>query len=174
MNLKLRAVLLGGLWLLGLPAACSRQSSRDLELKRYPLDDLGGVIQASGVEIDLRIKAQGRGALRIAIGEPSVIRLFETGDIDVEDGALIYRAKIRTEKAEGNVYLEMWCVFEGQGEFFSRGLQSPLKGTNDWTSQEIPFFLKTGENPSNVKLNLVSEGGGTVWVDDIRLVKRRP
>jgi hypothetical protein len=47
-----------------------------------------------------------------------------------------------------------------------------LSGTTNWTRLEIPFFLKAGENPDNVKLNLVCEGTGTAWVDDIRLVKR--
>ncbi len=66
----------------------------------------------------------------------------------------------------------MGCHFEGKGEFFSRGLDSPLSGTNNWVNVEIPFLLKAGENPDNVKLNIVGEGTGTVWVDDIRLVKR--
>jgi len=72
---------------------------------------------------------------------------------------------------EGQVYLEMWCHFAGRGEFFSRGLQTPLTGTTDWTSGETPFFFKKGENPDNIKLNLIIKGKGTVWIDDIRLLK---
>lgn len=65
----------------------------------------------------------------------------------------------------------MWCQFSGKGEYFSRALHAPLSGSNEWTTQETPFFLKKGENPSNVKLNVVINGSGTVWVDDIRLIK---
>ena len=65
----------------------------------------------------------------------------------------------------------MWCRFPGKGEFFSRGLQSPLTGTTDWTTEETAFFLKKGENPDNVKLNLVINGSGTAWIDDVRLLK---
>jgi len=65
----------------------------------------------------------------------------------------------------------MWCHFPGKGEFFSRALQSPLSGSNEWTSQETPFFLKKGENPDNIKINVVVNGKGTVWIDDIHLVK---
>jgi len=36
---------------------------------------------------------------------------------------------------------------------------------------EIPFLLHEGENPDNFKLNLVVGGKGTVWIDDIRLLK---
>jgi hypothetical protein len=156
------------LWLAG----CSKPSGKDIEIKTYALDSLDGLIQQSGVEIDTQTKAEGSGSLKITVSKPSVIRLFETGDIDIEDAALVYQAKLRTEGAEGNVYLEMWCHFEGKGEFFSRGLDNPLKGTMDWTTQEISFFLKVDENPDNVKLNVISEGPGTVWIDNIRLLKR--
>ena len=59
----------------------------------------------------------------------------------------------------------------GRGEYFSRDLGSPLTGTVDWSAEETPFFLKKGENPDNIKLNLVVEGKGTVWIDDIRLLR---
>jgi hypothetical protein len=160
---------------LGLMAAlfsCSKPSPRDIEIMTFPLDNLEGLLTQSGVEFDQVVSRDGRGSVKISVAEPAIVRLFETGDIDVDDAALVYQAKLRTEGAEGAVYLEMWCHFEGKGEFFSRGLHSPLKGTVDWTTQEIPFFLKKGENPDNVKLNIVCEGPGTVWVDDIRLVKR--
>jgi hypothetical protein len=160
------------LWTLAM-AGCSRPSGGgDVELKSFPLDTLEGIIQRTGVEIDKEIKTAGGGSLKINVTEPMVIHLFETGPLDVEDGSLVYRAKLRTENAQGNVYLEMWCHFAGKGEFFYRGLQSLLRGTNDWTSQEIPFFLKKLGKPDNVKLNVVSEGPGVIWVDDIHLVKR--
>jgi hypothetical protein len=99
------------------------------------------------------------------------VRLFEVGDIDVENARLIYQAKVRTENVEGKVYLEMWCHFPGKGDFFSRGLQTPLTGTTGWTTEETLFFLQKGENPDNVKLNLVIDGKGTAWIDDIHLLK---
>jgi hypothetical protein len=160
---------------IGLMAAAfsrCKPSPRDIEIMTFPLDNLAGLLTQSGVELDRGVSSDGRGSVKISVAEPAIVRLFETGDIDVEDAALVYQAKLRTEGAEGAVYLEMWCHFEGKGEFFSRGLHSPLKGTVDWTTQEISFFLKKGENPDNVKLNIVCEGPGTIWVDDIRLLKR--
>jgi hypothetical protein len=173
MKPKFGAVLPAALMVI-LTMSCGKPSSKDIALKTYSLDSLDGIIKASGVEVDRAVKKEGKAALKITVTEPSIIPLFETGDIDVENGVLVYQAKVRTQDAQGNVYLEMWCRFEGKGEFFSSGLQSSMKGTLGWTSQEIPFFLKAGENPENVKLNIVSEGAGTVWVDDIRLLKRQP
>jgi len=151
--------------------SCSNPSKQVVELKQFPMDTMEGIITRSGVEIDRDISSDGNGSLRITSTQPALVRLFETGDIDVENARLIYQARVRTEDLEGQVYLEMWCHFPGQGEFFSRGLQTPLTGTTEWTTEETPFFLRKGENPDNVKLNLVIRGKGTAWIDDIRLLK---
>jgi hypothetical protein len=151
--------------------SCSSPSKQIVELKRFAIDSMEGIITRSGVGIDKDISSDGNGSLRITSTKPTVVRLFEVGDIDVENARLIYQARVRTENVEGEVYLEMWCHFPGKGEFFSRGLQTPLTGTTEWTTEETPFFLKKGENPDNVKLNLVINGKGTAWIDDIRLLK---
>jgi len=152
-------------------AVTAPQGIEVTELKRFALDDTEGLITQADVQIDRQITSDGNGSLRIEATKPTTVRLFETGDIDIEDARLIYQAKVRTENVEGKVYLEMWCHFPGRGEFFSKGLVTPLTGTTDWTTQETPFFLKEGENPDNVKLNLVIDGKGTAWIDDIRLLK---
>jgi hypothetical protein len=152
-------------------AGCSKPPQEVVELKRFPIDSLEGIITQSGVEFDKEVSSDGKGSLKIVAKEPTVVRLFELGDIDIENARLIYQAKVRTEGVEGQVYLEVWCHFTGKGEFFSRGLQTPMTGTTNWTTEETPFFLKKGENPDNVKLNLVINGKGTAWVDDIRVLK---
>jgi len=141
------------------------------EITRFPLDDTEGLITQTDVQIDPQVTSDGNGSLRIEATKSTTVRLFETSDIDIENARLIYQAKVRTENVEGQVYLEMWCHFPSQGEFFSRDLMTPLSGTTEWTTEETPFFLKKRQNPDNVKLNLVISGKGTVWIDDIRLLK---
>lgn len=162
------AVLLGvAVGVLG----CCRSSQPATVLRSFPLDDMEGLVTRSGVEIDEEISSDGNGSLRIDASEPVTVRLFEVRGLDVDDARLIYQARLRTEGVEGRVYLEMLCHFPGIGEAFSRGLKSPLSGTVDWTTEETPFFLKKGETPDYVKLNLVVDGKGTVWIDDVRLLK---
>jgi len=151
--------------------ACSKSSKHVEELKRFPIDSMEGIITRGGVRIDKDISSDSNGSLIITSTKPTVMRLFELGDIDIENARLIYQARLRTYNVEGKVYLEMLCHFPGKGEFFSRGLQTPLTGTTEWTTEETPFLLKKGENPDNVKLNLVIDGNGKVWIDDIRLLK---
>jgi hypothetical protein len=147
------------------------QLKRSVRQNNKLIESLEGLIARTDVVFDKEITSDGNGSLRITTNQPTTIRLYETGDIDVENARLTYQAKVRTEGIQGKVYLEMWCQFIGKGEFFSRGLSSPLSGTTDWSTVETPFFLKKGENPDNVKLNLVIEGKGTVWIDDVHLFK---
>jgi len=151
-------------------AGC-RQGGGAAELRSYPITDMEGLITKDGVELDQGTSSDGNGSLKVTAGGPVIIRLYETGDIDVEDAILIYNAKVKTEGLEGTAFLEMWASFPGKGEFFSRDLETPVSGTTDWSSEMTPFFLKKGENPDNVKLNLIVNGKGTVWVDDIKLAK---
>jgi hypothetical protein len=144
------------------------------ELKTFPTDTIDGIITRTDVAIDKDVSSTGKGSVKMTASEPRTVRLFETGPIDVDNARLIYKAKLRTENVKGQAYLEMWCSFPGKGEFFSRGLQSPLSGTNEWTTVETPFFLKSGEKPDNVKLNVVINGTGTVWIDDVKLLKGPP
>jgi len=153
----------------------AESSPETATIKIYPLDSVAGVISQAddqlALEIDPQISADGNGSLRITAADPVTVRLYEAGDLDVEDARLIYRAKLRTENVTEKVYLEMWCHFPEAGEFFSRGLAAALSGSNDWIAVETPFFLKAGENPDQIKLNLVFEGSGTVWIDDIHLLR---
>lgn len=100
-----------------------------------------------------------------------VVRLFEVSEPAVEDCMLIYRAKLKTEDLNGPAYLEIWCRFPQLGEAFSRGLDNQVTGSNDWASYQTPFFLKKGEKPDLVKLNLVVKGTGKVWIKDVELLK---
>ena len=154
-------------------AACSQNSAETIMVKHYPIDSLKEIISKSGIVLDKQITSDGNGSVRITTDKPTTINLYETGDVNIENSQLIYQAKLRTEEVEGQVYIEMWCHFPGKGEFFSRALQSPLSGNTEWTLQETPFFLKKSENPDNIRINLVINGKGTVWIDDIRLVKKQ-
>ena len=152
-------------------SACAQKPVETVEIKHYPLDNMEGVITRTNTQIDQEIASDGNGSLGISATKPTTIKLYETGNIDIENARLFYQAKLRTEGVEGQVYLEMWCQFSGKGEFFSRALHAPLSGSQEWTSQETTFFMKKGQNPDNIKLNLVINGKGKVWIDDIRLAK---
>jgi hypothetical protein len=154
--------------------ACSPSVTSEEILFENSISDLSGVLTRSGVELDTQVTSDGDGSIKIRADGPTTVRLFEVEGIDVDDARLVYRARLRTEEARGQVYLEMWCRFPGGGEFFSRALHSPISGSTEWVSQETPFFLEKNQNPDLVKLNLVIDGTGTVWVDEVVLVRSAP
>ena len=176
MRMSALSVRIAALALL-LAAGCGRESEQKsilVELFYHPLDTTEGLVAQSGVEIDKQVSADGGGSLKITASTPVVARLFEIGDIDVEDARLIYRARVRTQDVAGRAYLEMWVHFPGKGEYYARGLDRPLAGTTGWTVEEVPFFLKKGENPDLIRLNVAIEGTGVVWIDQVRLFKAAP
>jgi hypothetical protein len=148
------------------------------------------LLTKTGVEMD-RFNRPGTlptgdtkdGSLKFVAEGPAVVRLFETGPtadkygdgpFDVDNSRFTYHAQLRTWALEGQAYLEMRCHFPGGEEFVSRGLDKPLSGTTDWTSVETSFVVKGTREPDNVQLNLVIDGKGTVWIDDVGLTLRPP
>lgn len=121
--------------------------------------------------MDAGLSSDRGGSIRIDAAGPTTVQIADVEIPPIDDARLIYRAQLRSRDLEGNAYLEMWCVFPDKGEYFSRALQAPLSGTSEWAAQETPFFLHNGQVPSRVRLNLVVDGKGTVWIDDVVLVK---
>lgn len=150
---------------------CSRDNAESVVLVSYPVNSMEGVISLTNVSLDTATSYDGNGSLEFSVQQSTTFTIYETGDLNVEDCRLIYQAKIRTRNIQGAAYLEMWCHFPGKGEYFSRALNTKLSGDNNWNNQETVFFLKKGENPDNVRLNVVIDGSGMLWIDDISLSK---
>ncbi len=108
-------------------------------------------------------------AWRLDAQQTQTVQLFELHNPEVGPGAMFYHADLRTEEFDGRVYLEMLCRFPGRGEFFSRGYSDALSGTTDWRPRQTPFLLTEEVKPDLVRLNLVVEGTGRVWIRNVRL-----
>jgi hypothetical protein len=149
---------------------CSQEPSSETKLIRhYSADNSDGIVGGHMVAIDSTQFAEGGASVRIDANGPTVVPLYEVRHVDIDNARLIYRALVRSLNVEGQAYLEMWCQFGDKGEFFSRDLQTPVVGSSEWKTEETYFFLRSGETPNLVKLNLVVNGSGTVWIDDIGL-----
>ncbi len=131
-------------------------------IRRFPITT--GLITKDGISVN-------NDAWKIESKAKRTVRLFEVPDPGVKDCMVIYRAKMKTEDLEGQAYFEMWCRMPGGGEFFSKGLQNPVSGTTGWATYEIPYFLKEEERLDLIKLNVVIEGKGTLWIKDVELLR---
>ena len=122
------------------------------------------------IAADPEVKVEGKGSTKITTCWPTSVCLGEVGELDIENARLIYRAKVKSDLKEGNAFLEMWVRVAG-GNYFSRGLNSTISGQTDWKTIETPFIFQKGQKPEKVTLNLVINGKGTVWIDDVTLSK---
>jgi hypothetical protein len=156
--------------------ACSGAKQQEpaalILLKHFPLDSLEGVRVATGMAFDPAVSSDGNGSLRVQSDGELLVPLFEVTDVSIEDAVPIYQASLQSEKLEGQAYLEMWVRLPGLGESFSRGLDRPLTGTMSWVTATTPFFLQAGQKPDLIRLNLVVNGKGRVWIDDVRLLRQ--
>lgn len=152
-------------------AVAAGAATEETSLSKFDCNTINGVITRNGVSVDKSNSADGAGSLKLEAGKTTTFKLLEVDIKDVDKARLVYRGKLRTKDVNGKAYLEMWCHVPGKGEFFSRGLDQALSGTNEWSSSEIPFFLQAGQKCDKVKLNLVIDGSGTAWIDQIELAK---
>jgi len=143
-----------------------------VELKHFPLDSLEGVRATTGISFDPKISADGKGSLRVDANQQMTVPLFEVTDVSIENATLLYQASLQTQGLDGKAFLEMWVRIPGKGEFFSRGLDRPVTGTMSWMTAVTPFFLQAGQKPDLIRLNLVVQGKGRVWIDDVRLMRQ--
>ncbi|HET6362819.1 MAG TPA: hypothetical protein VFH11_12300, partial [Gemmatimonadota bacterium] len=67
-------------------------------------------------------------------------------------------------------FFELWCHPAEGNPAFARGLPRSVAGTSDWKPQELSFSRpETCQNPASVELNVIIQGAGTVWIDNLRL-----
>lgn len=163
-------LVIASLLLLFLFMSCSIQT-KSTELKHLPIDNLNGIITQSGIQLDEVLSSDGNGSIKIETTGPIVLPLYVVNDVRIDDTQIIYEAKVKSEGLNGQAYLEMWCVFKDKGEFFSRGFDSVISGTSDWKTLKTVFLLRQNEVPDQIVLNVVVNGVGTIWIDDIRLSK---
>jgi hypothetical protein len=137
------------------------------DLKRISLDDTS----ALGLQIqnDSAMKAEGKASIKISTKWPTTVCLAEVTGPDIQNAKLVYKARVKSD-LQGTAFLEMWAHVGG-GQYFSRGMNDPVQGKTDWKAIQPPFFFQKGQKPTRVTLNIVINGIGTVWVDDIVLSK---
>jgi hypothetical protein len=137
------------------------------ELKKLSLDDPTSA--SPKIEADTQVKVEGTSSLRITTQWPTTVCLGEVAGPDIENARLVYSAQVKSQlEGDGTAYLEMWAHVGG-GQYFSRGMNDAVGNKEDWKTIKTPFMFQKGQRPDKVTLNLVINGKGTVWIDDVVL-----
>lgn len=140
-----------------------------VEIAHFPLSD-GAIPAGADAVFDPNVSQDGGGSLRVESDQGGRLRLYELEDLGVVQGALVYTGFLRSRGLAGKAMLEMWCrPAEGEAAFVRSAAQA-VAGDSDWTPQEIRFSRpELCRNPVSIELNVLIQGAGTVWIDDLRL-----
>jgi hypothetical protein len=151
------------------PADAAPVGDTPVEIAHFPLD--GSSLPAGrDATFDPGVSRDGNGSLRVESEQGGRLRLYELDDVGTVEGRLVYTGFLRSYELRGKAFLEMWCRPKEGDPVFVRGLPSSVAGTSDWTPQTIGFSdPDLCENPVSIELNVVIQGPGTVWIDDLRL-----
>jgi tRNA A-37 threonylcarbamoyl transferase component Bud32 len=115
-----------------------------------------------------RVHREGQAMWEFRTNQTRSFPLFEIGRAQVDQCILSFQASMKTEGVAERAYLEMMCRLP-EGEASSKGFHHAVQGTNGWANYSTPFFLQAGQRPELIRLNLVIEGKGTVWIRDIEV-----
>ena len=144
-------------------------SSQAEDLRKLNLDDASAI--GTTIQTDTQVKAEGRGSIKITTQWPTTICLGEVKGLNIAAAKLVYKAKVKSD-LEGTAFLEMWAHVGG-GQYFSKGMNDVVSQKTDWKIIQTPFLFQKGQQPDKVTLNVVINGKGTVWIDDI-VLSREP
>jgi hypothetical protein len=137
------------------------------DLKKLSIDDAS--FASPWIQTDPTIKTEGKSSIKITTKWPTTVYLGEVSGLNIENTRLLYQADVKSD-LEGIAFLEMWAHFGG-GQYFSKGMNDTVKGKSDWKSIKTPFIFQIGQRPDKITLNIVINGKGTVWIDNIVLTK---
>lgn len=143
------------------------------ELASFRLNTMKGILATANVSIDSSQSADStsKGALKIEAPSSMTVKIVQTGPLTVNDVKLIYRATFRSKELSGRAYLLMTVRWADGLETFSRGFEQALIGSVPWVTEDISYNLDRAKKVDNVTLGMVIEGTGTVWVNDVKLLK---
>lgn len=147
---------------------CANGFAQTTVVDKLGMDELGLI--SPRIQIDSNIKTEGIGSVKIATRWPATIFLGEVTGRDLENTKVIYRAKVKGEGLDGIVQLEMWCHF-GDQQYFSRGIGITVSEAENWKEIQTEFLLLKGQKPDKITLNVIVNGKGTLWIDEIVLEK---
>lgn len=139
------------------------------EVDSFTCATVDRVVAKELVTVDREASSDGDGSIMINTAEPVTVRFFE-GKLPGENCKYTYKVKMKTEKLNGDAYLTMDINYPSGGkQTVQQEARSYLSDTNDWTQMEITIS-GPNQKPASVVLNVVVDGDGTVWVDDLHLI----
>ena len=142
------------------------------EVASFPVDGDQDIVDRGGenVAFDREESADGGGSLRAESERPRTVRLYEIRNPRGLEGRLIVlTAQVKSVGVHGRVFPELWINAAGRNEVQARNPAGVIGKTRNWTPVRIEYRCEQGERPDLLRVNLVIDGFGRAWIDDIRI-----
>lgn len=161
---------IGALVLLVAALGCNKKGpGAPSDIESFACDSMEKVVTTDMVAFDPGFSADGKGSLKVTVEQPATVQLFEVPAPGAESAKYIFRAKVNMKDLLGDANLQMIIRFRNGGEV---NAYQTVKGPGAWTPMEVFGIVQKGQKPDMVRLNLLVNGTGTCWVDDVHLVQQ--
>ncbi|HSJ01418.1 MAG TPA: hypothetical protein VK956_03155, partial [Verrucomicrobium sp.] len=134
-----------------------------------PMNDVSRL--GTQVKVDTSETTDGDGSLKVTAAHGAVVTVGELGwpGLNASE-ALWCEAQLKCADAPGGAYLEIWCDLADGSRVSTKAKDLAVRDTAGWLAVRVPVVVKRPVEIRGIKVNLVIEGPGTAWVDDIRFL----
>ncbi len=149
---------------------CSKKVEPPKEIQFFNCDTLDGVLTEGVAVVDTQNPAEGTGSLKIASAQPVTLPLFEI-KLPGDGAKFTLQYKMKVKDYSGDAYGQMDFNYGSGGKQSPNNYPSAMGGTSDWQQREISYTVQRGQKVSSIVFSLILNGSGTVWVDDVHLIR---
>lgn len=110
------------------------------------------------------------GECKIERRGEEVISLFEIEPADLDRGLLSLRTEIRSQDLVGHAWLELTCGYPDRRSQVREIRYQENRRSTDWKFADLSQFLRKDQRPSLIRLCLVTEGPGTIWIRNTQAI----
>ncbi len=151
-------------------AGCSKKVEPPKEIQFFNCDTLDGVLTEGSAVVDTQDPAEGTGSLKIAAAQPVTLPLFEI-KLPGDGAKFTLQYKMKVKDFSGDAYGTMEVNYASGGKQSLNNYQSALGATSVWQQRELIYTVQRGQKVSSIVFSVILNGSGTVWVDDVHLIR---
>lgn len=150
--------------------ACDKKAEPPKQIDFFSCDDTERIVSSDLVTIDAGSASEGAGCLKMVVEQPTTVPLVEV-KFPGEGAKYTIQFKMRVKDFLGDAYGQMNVNYASGGKQEVKNYQNAIGATSDWIPMELSWVVQKGQKVDSLTLYAVLGGSGTVWVDEIRVIR---
>ena len=151
-------------------AGCSKKVEPPKDIQSFNCDSLDGILTEGVATVDTQNPAEGAGSLKFSVAQPVTLPLFEI-KLPGDGAKFTLTYKMKVKDFSGDAYGQMDVNYANGGKQSLNNYQSAMGATSDWQPRELTYTVQRGQKVSSIVLSLILNGSGTVWIDDVHVIR---